>query len=72
MAKIEIKWLDDEHDCDTCGTSWAEGAIVTIDGERALDLDPLAHCFGSDDYSREEVLRRILAHLGHEVVEADE
>lgn len=70
MAKIEIQWLTSEGgDCETCGPSYAEGARVTIDGELALDLEPHASCCSSVNYYRDEVLLRILAHFGHEVVE---
>lgn len=72
MSKIEITWLTDETSCETCGSSWAEGATVKIDGEVALSLEPVAACFGGDSYSDREVFRRILAHLGHEVSEDDE
>ncbi len=67
MAQIEIEWLDDSHDCETCGWSCAEGARVTINGEVALDLTPHAHCFGGDNYGRADVFERILSHLGHDV-----
>lgn len=72
MARIEIIWLTDDTHCETCGGSWAEGASVKIDGELALSLEPVAACFDGESYSDREVFRRILAHLGHEVVEDDE
>lgn len=68
MSKIEIKWIYDEHDCDTCGSSYAEGAIVKIDGKEALVLEPFAHCFDDQSFSETEVFEKILEHLGHEVV----
>ncbi|WP_242221752.1 hypothetical protein [Shinella zoogloeoides] len=70
MAKIEIEWLtSSSEDCETCGPSYAEGAWVSIDGASALNLEPHASCFGGASYDREDVYRRILAHLGHEVVD---
>lgn len=68
MAKIEIEWLSDSNDCDTCGGGYAEGAVVKIDGVTALDLTPRSACFDGDHYSQDEVYRRVLAHLGHELV----
>jgi len=68
--KIEIEWLDHETDCETCGPSYAEGAWVKIDGASALALEPHAACFSGTHYDREDVFRRILKHLGHEVIEA--
>jgi len=66
---INIKWLTDEHDCDSCGYTSAEGAIVTIDGVEIFELEPVAYCFGSAEYSSETVYKMIIAHLGHEVRE---
>ena len=65
--KISIKWLSDSHECETCGYSSAEGAIVEIDGQVALDLEPVAYCCGPAHYDEGTVYRRILEHLGHEV-----
>lgn len=68
MNIIEIKWTYDEHDCDTCGISWSEGAVVTdADGKVILDLEPHAHCFNNRGYSREEVFMRLLAELGYTI-----
>lgn len=67
MAKIEIEWLDDSSNCETCGPSYAEGAVVKIDGAVALDLTPCAHCFGGTNHDREDVLQHALEHLGHKV-----
>lgn len=66
---IHIEWLDDTHDCETCGSSWAEGARVYIDGQLALDLEPCAHCYSGASYQEGDVYRRILAHLGYSVEE---
>lgn len=68
MSKIEIETLDDEHECETCGPSWAEGAIVKIDGVIALELEPAAHCFAGESYDLTDVLLRVIRHLGHDVV----
>lgn len=67
MPHIEIEWLTDDHDCDTCGTSYAEGARVKIDGVLALDMTPSAHCFGGAHHSDADVFTAILRHLGHTV-----
>ena len=65
--KIRIEWLSDDYDCETCGASFAEGARVFIDGALAIELVPVAHCYDGTSYDQENVLRRILEHLGHEV-----
>ncbi|PWL18850.1 hypothetical protein DKP76_07250 [Falsochrobactrum shanghaiense] len=65
--KISIEWLDDTYDCETCGSSWAEGALVYIDGLLVLDLQPSAHCYNGVSYQEGDVYQRILEHLGHGV-----
>lgn len=67
MSVIDIEWLSDSCECETCGTSYADGASVTIDGELILDLTPHAHCYDGTDYQPEEVYKLIFKHLGHEL-----
>lgn len=67
MATIRIERLSDEHDCETCGTSWADGANVYIDDELALELEPCAACFDGDHFTDEDVLHRIFRHFWHTV-----
>ena len=64
---INIKWIYDEHDCETCGYTAAEGAIVT--GDVALHLEPVAHCYNSSHYGPAEVYRAIIEALGHPINE---
>lgn len=72
MARIHIQWLSDDWDCETCGTSYAEGAVVTItrpDRVEVINMEPSAHCYDGVSFDRDEVFRRILKELGHEVTE---
>lgn len=71
MARIEIEWVSDWNDCEQCGGNYANGALVRIDGAEpeGLDLAPVSACYDGTHYDREEVYRRILAHLGNEVAE---
>ncbi|MCS4089060.1 hypothetical protein [Rhizobium sp. BK176] len=64
MATIRITWMTDEHECDDCGTSYASGASVEIEGHETLDLKPSAYCYDGSSYSRVEVYNAILAALG--------
>jgi hypothetical protein len=64
---IGIKRLSDTHDCETCGSSWADGALVYIDDALALELEPHAHCYDGTNYNDEDIFRKILEHLGHTV-----
>lgn len=66
---IHIEWTSDEYDCDTCGPSYADGAIVTLDGVEILGLDPVAHCYGGAHYERSEVFAEILTKLGYKLSE---
>lgn len=70
MSDIHIRWLSDTHDCEICGFSDAQGALVFIDGVGALDLTPSASCFDSTEFPQEEVFTRIFSLLGHTVTQA--
>lgn len=67
MTKIKIEWLDDSSNCETCGMSYAEGAIVSFDGEVVIELVPHAACYDGNSYSEDQVYRKIIEQLGHEV-----
>jgi len=71
MTDIRIEWLTDSFDCDQAGCSgdWAVGARVYFDGKLAVNLTPVASCFGGTNYETEEVFGCILAKLGHNVSE---
>jgi 5-keto 4-deoxyuronate isomerase len=67
MKLIEIKTLTDDHDCDTCGTTYASGGIVYIDGRKILEKEPVAHCYGATYYDEADLLVLALAAVGVEV-----
>lgn len=67
--KINIEWLSDSHNCETCGSSYAEGARVLIDGEPFGDFTPISHCCSIASFGSDEVFKAILEHLGHQVIE---
>lgn len=66
---LEIKWLSDDSDCDTCGSSYADGARVTLNGEPLLELTPVASCLGGAHWSEADVYRKIIEKLGYQVRE---
>lgn len=72
VTDIRIEWLSDSTDCDEAGCSggYSEGAKVYFDGKLALDLSPEASCFDGVHYDTDEVFSRILAALGHNLVES--
>jgi hypothetical protein len=65
--KLEIEWLSDEHDCENCGSSYAEGASVTLDDKPFLLLAPAAYCFDGASWNEEEVYKAILEKLGYTI-----
>ena len=67
MDKIKITWIEHVHCCETCGSSYAYGAIVR--GAVVFDMEPVAHCYNTVDYGVEEVYKRILSELGYTVEE---
>jgi hypothetical protein len=69
MARIEIEWIDDSHDCEICGFNLANGALVRIDGVEFEDWVPHAACYDGNNFDIEDVVIGILKKLGHEVVD---
>lgn len=68
--KISIEWLSDcFSDCETCGSSWADGARVKFDGGVVFEFIPVAHCTGGDHMTESEVYLKVFELLGIEEVE---
>ncbi len=65
--KIEITTDSDEHECDCCGTTYAQGGTVVVDGVEILSRPALAYCTGSDDWNQSELLVMALHKMGHKV-----
>lgn len=65
--KIEITTDSDSHDCETCGSNWASGGTVTVDGEVVIDRPAEAACFGGSSFDEADLLVLALHKLGHEV-----
>lgn len=69
---IKIEWLYDVYECEICGDSYAEGALVLLDGEVIIHEEAIAHCFGGNNVTSFEIYEKILNHLGYKVEVADE
>jgi len=67
--KLVIKWLEDSHDCETCGYSYSYGAKVTLDDVVILDDFEKAHCYGGSDVTPEDILKALCKHLNIEIRE---
>lgn len=65
--QLEVTLLEDHHDCETCGSSFAQGALVRLNGEVVVDRTPCAHCFGSNSFPLDRVLYETLERLGFTV-----
>ena len=71
LKYIKIEILSDEHDCDTCGSSWATGYEVTFPDGSVESLIPQASCFGGGDYSETDLMELILNKLGYTTIDPD-
>lgn len=63
--KIKIERLTDNHRCETCGSSYADGANITLfncDGDiiTEYELEPFAHCYNAHSYTDEEIFTKAL------------
>ena len=65
---ITVELYEDICECETCGTSYAEGAKVFLDDELVLVLEPIAHCYDGQSYTDEDIYRKILEHLGYTLI----
>ena len=61
MYKYKVESVSDEYDCDTCGPSWATGYVLKELGTDLIliDLEPIAHCFGGQDFEIGDMIYRI-------------
>ena len=55
VDRIEIFTDEDYHDCETCGSSWAEGGRVVVDGVEIINLPARAHCFGGQNFNENDL-----------------
>lgn len=72
--KIKYEFLYDEHECETCGYSTAQGAIIWFDEKEVYRLEPVAHCYDGETLLNKAgqqctVHEKILELLGHELEE---
>ena len=72
QGELAITWLHDGHECETCGPSYALGAVVTLNGETLLELQPSAHCYDGSSWDHTDIYRMILEKLGYKVEETTE
>lgn len=66
--RIEIKTNNDSYECETCGTDYASGGSVYIDGFEIVNLPAIAHCYSGQSFSESDLLVIALRCMGHEVI----
>lgn len=68
---LRIEWSYDSHTCDTCGSMWSQGAVVTLGGRRILDMPANAGCYDSVFVDHQTILEAVCAAYGIEIEEGD-
>jgi len=72
--KIKFEVLFDDHECETCGHSYATGSIIWFDDQEVFRLDPVAHCYDGTSLRNKDgqectVYEKILELLEHDLEE---
>jgi len=70
MSKLIIKHSHNTYDCEDCGLSFSDGAVVTLDGETIIDAPACAHCFGNTNIDYVHILVALCKKLDIEIVES--
>ena len=63
MDRLNIEWSSDDHDCETCGYSYSEGAVVKYNGKIILNKPACASCTDTVNVDYEDVLIALSEHL---------
>lgn len=73
MKTYTIVWLEDQHECETCGYSYAQGYKIYKDEKLMIDKEPLSHCYDPVNYDHSNAAFDILKLEGIEIetVEVD-
>ena len=66
--KIKVIQTVDHHDCETCGSSYAEGGRIYINEELVYELKPYASCYDNSIYiSYEDLMQKAFELIGYEM-----
>ena len=68
--QLDIRWLSDVCECECCGLSEAQGAVVELDGMELLRLSPSAHCTDPTSYTEAFVYYSILKAMDFTIKES--
>lgn len=64
---FEIVFLEDNHNCETCGSDYAEGYVIKKDGVVVVDKTPVAACFDGSRYDQNMAYVELIRLTGIEV-----
>jgi len=59
MKELHVVRLTDSYSCETCGSSYAEGYRIILDGVLQVDRTPAAHCYDGTTYYETDLLKDI-------------
>lgn len=71
LKSYTIIWLEDEHECETCGYSYAQGYKIYKDDNLLIDKEPIASCFNSSNYEHSNAAFDILSLEGIQIETVD-
>lgn len=66
-VEYQVTYLQDTYDCETCGSSYADGYEIRKNGELVYTMKPVAHCYGGDNYTQDELVEWIVNDLGAKI-----
>lgn len=67
----KIVWLEDQHECETCGYSYAQGYRIYRDEKLVIDKTPISHCYDPLNYDHSNAAFDILSLEGIQIETGD-
>ena len=69
MDMLKIEWSVDDHECETCGDSYSEGAVVKYNNKIILNKPASASCTDCVNIDYDDVLIALCKYLKIEIKE---
>jgi hypothetical protein len=66
MEELVIYRSEAEHECEVCGSSWEESYHTFFKGQQ-IGKYAVAHCFGAENTTFDDVVREVLQLVGYKV-----
>lgn len=67
----KIVWLEDQHECETCGYSYAQGYKIYKDEILVIDKTPISHCYDCLNYDHSNAAFDIISLEGIKIETAE-